>query len=97
MPPGDGRLGVMGSGKERKEPTEQSSFFFFFFTAALVAYGSFQDRGQIGAAAAGLRHIHGNSSHVCHLYHTLQQCRILNPLSEARDQTHNLTETMLGP
>ena len=27
---------------------------------------------------------------VCHLHHSSQQHRILNPLSEARDQTHNL-------
>ena len=26
-------------------------------------------------------------SHVCDLYHSSRQCRILNPLSEARDQT----------
>ena len=31
------------------------------------------------------------------LYHTLQQCQILNPWSKARDQTCNLTETTLGP
>ena len=30
-------------------------------------------------------------SHICHLPHSLQQHLILNPLSEARDQTHNLT------
>ena len=28
--------------------------------------------------------------HVCQLHHSSQQCQILNPLSEARDQTHNL-------
>ena len=27
---------------------------------------------------------------VCYLYHSSQHCRILNPLSEARDRTHNL-------
>ena len=26
-------------------------------------------------------------SHICDLYHRLKQCRILNPLSRARDQT----------
>ena len=31
-----------------------------------------------------------DSSRVCNLHHSSQQCRILNPLSEARDQTHNL-------
>ena len=32
-----------------------------------------------------------DSSHVCDLHHSSWQCRILNPLSEARDQTRNLT------
>ena len=31
-----------------------------------------------------------NLSHVCDLHHSSQQRRILNPLSKARDQTHNL-------
>ena len=30
---------------------------------------------------------------VCDLRHSSQQCQILNPLSETRDQTHILTET----
>ena len=29
-------------------------------------------------------------SHICDLHHSSQQHRILNPLSKARDQTHNL-------
>ena len=29
-------------------------------------------------------------SHVCDLYCSSQQCQIFNPLSEARDRTHNL-------
>jgi len=29
-------------------------------------------------------------SHVCDLHHSSRQHRILNPLSEAREQTHNL-------
>ena len=29
-------------------------------------------------------------SHVCDLHNSSQQCQILNPLSEARDWTHNL-------
>ena len=35
-------------------------FFFLLFRAALVAYGSSQTRGLIGAAAAGLLHSHSN-------------------------------------
>ena len=29
-------------------------------------------------------------SHVCDLHHSSQQCQILNPMSEAKDQTQNL-------
>ena len=36
-------------------------------------------------------------SYTCNPHCSLQQCRILNPLNEARDQTHILTETTLGP
>ena len=32
-------------------------------------------------------------SHVCDLYHSSQQCWILNPISKARYQTHILMET----
>ena len=35
-------------------------------------------------------------SHIYDLCCSLQQCWILNPLSEARDQTHILTDTMSG-
>ena len=50
-------------------------FGFCPFRAAPAAYGSSQDRGRIEAAAAGL-------------YRSSQQCRILNLLNKARDQTH---------
>ena len=33
-------------------------------------------------------------SRVCNLHHSSQQRQILNPLSEARDQTHILTDAM---
>ena len=33
----------------------------FFFRAEPAAYGSFQARGRIGAAAAGLHHYHSNA------------------------------------
>ena len=33
-----------------------------------------------------------NLSCICDLHHSLQQCRILNPLSEARDGTHFLLD-----
>ena len=41
-------------------------------------------------------------SHIRNLYHSLQQHWILNPLSKAKDRTHNLMDTswflyLLGP
>ena len=66
---------------------------FLFLMAAPVAYGSSQARGWTGAAAARLHHSHSNTgSSTC--TGTLQQCQILNPLSEARDWTHFLMDTM---
>ena len=50
---------------------------FCLFRATPSAYGGSQAGGPIGAVAVGL-------------YHSSQQCRILNPLSEARDRSHNL-------
>ena len=57
-----------------------------------MAYGGCQVRGPIGATAAGLRHRHSNtrSKLRCDLHHSSRQCQILNPLSNARDRTHNL-------
>ena len=37
-----------------------------------------------------------DSSHIYDLHYSLQQNQIVNPLSEARDQTHILKDTMLG-
>ena len=36
-------------------------------------------------------------SHVFDVYHSSWQCRILNPLSKARDRTRNLMETRRIP
>ena len=48
--------------------------YLFAFRAAPVVYEHSQARRQIGAAAASL-------------HHSSQQCRILKPLSKARDGT----------
>ena len=63
--------------------------------ATPAAFGSSQARGLIGTRAAGLHHSHSTtrSKHICDLLHNSQQCQILNPLSEARDQTHILMDT----
>ena len=67
--------------------------------AAPEAYGSFQARGQIGAAAAGLHDNQGNTRSEPDLWPMLQLGSrwILNPLSKAKDQNHILTEKMPGP
>ena len=63
-----------------------------------MAYGGSQDRVLIGAAAPSLHHSHTrpNLSRMYNLHHSSQQCWILNPLSEARDQTCNLQRILVG-
>ena len=58
-----------------------------------MAYGGSRARaarGLIEATAASLYQSHSNASRICDLLHRSWQCRILNPLSEARHRTHNL-------
>ena len=78
-----------------RESSQSSLSFFLFclFRAAPAAYGGFQARGLIRAIAAGLHHSHSHTRSEPHLRpaHSSWQRRILNPLSEARDPTHNLT------
>ena len=42
-------------------------YFFLSFRAAPIAYGSFQARGPIGAAAAGIHHGHSSGGSELHL------------------------------
>ena len=74
-PPGSSRFKWGSSGP--KTPTFLSFFLFFLlFRAAPAAYGGSPARGQIGAAAAGLRHSHSSAiatpdqSLICSLRHT---------------------------
>ena len=64
-------------------------FCFRLFRAAPEAYGVSQARGLITAVAARLGHSHSNTRSEPRLRPTPQpqQCRILNPLSEAGDRT----------
>ena len=66
--------------------------FFFLFRAAPGAYGSSQARGQIQLPAHARATAIQDPSHVCNLHHSSRQCWILNPLSEARDQTQILVD-----
>ena len=68
--------------------------FFFSFRATPAAYGSFQGRGQIGAAATSLGHSHSNARSEPHLRPTPQLTAMnLNPLNKARNQIHILMNT----
>ena len=71
--------------------------FIFLFRFTLVAYRSSQARSQIGATllayATATDTVAWNPSHICGLHHSSWQHWILNPLSEARDQTHILMDT----
>ena len=64
--------------------------YFCFVGATLRAYGGSQARGQIGATAANLYHSHSNARSEPRLQPSpTAHSWILNPLSEARDWTHN--------
>ena len=64
-------------------------FICFLFTATSAACGASRARGRIGAAAVRLHHNHSNEdpSCICDLRHSSQQHQVLNPPSEAGDQT----------
>ena len=74
-------------------------FFLSFvsFRAVPMAYGGSQTSGPIGAVAAGLHHSHNNVRSEprlqLDLHHSSRQHQILNPLSEAWDQTWILLDT----
>ena len=82
--------------------TKRSRYFRVFLFIDLIfcpfktepaTCGDSQARGLIWAVAAGLHQSHSNAtpSYICDLHHSSRQHQSLNPLSEARDQTHNLT------
>ena len=72
-----------------------SFFLLLLFRAASAAFGSFQARGQIGAAAASLPHSHSNIKSESHLQlcHSLRQQQILKSLGGARGWTQIFRET----
>ena len=91
----EARVRVFKRGSEKKKGLEIPSRFLFFFF--LVFFLSFlgphlrhipysQARGLI-AVANDLRHSRSHTRSELHhdLHHSSQQCRVLNPLSKARD------------
>ena len=74
-------------------------FFFFFFLCFLWPHPQLMEVSRLGiklevqlpayATATAMR----DPSHVCDLHHSSPQCRIPDPLSEARDRTCVLMDT----
>ena len=73
------------------------SFFFFFCLFAIswadpVAYGGFRlgVESELQPPAYARATAMWAPSLICNLHYSSQQSQILNPLSKARDQAHNL-------
>ena len=68
-------------------------FFFFFFLGPHLRHIEVPRLGvesELQLPAYATATATQDPSRVCSLHHSSRQCRILNPLSEARDQTCNL-------
>ena len=81
----------------RKKKTYKHIYYiggFFGGEPTCVAYGSSQTRGWIRATSEAYATATAmqDLNCVCDLYHSSQQCQILNPLSEARDQSRILMD-----
>ena len=59
--------------------------FFFLFMAMPVAYVSSRARAELPACT--LATAVWDLSHICGLIQSLHQCRIINPVSQAREWT----------
>ena len=67
--------------------------YFLLFRVSPAAYGSSRARAQIGAIAYTRATAMPDPSHIYDVHPSSWQRWILNPMSEARDQTHVLMET----
>ena len=66
-------------------------FFICLFRAGPAAYGSSWARGQNSYSCWPMPQL--QQCQIWALHHSLWQCRILNPLRKARDQTHILMDS----
>ena len=67
------------------------------FRASPMAYGSSQVKLELQLPAYATATVTQDTSHVCDLHRSSQQCWILNPLREARDWTCILMDTSRVP
>ena len=65
--------------------------FFFFLTLHVQHMEIFRLGVKSELPAYATATAMQDLSHICNLHHSSQQCWMLNPLSKARDWTHNLT------
>ena len=72
-----------------------SSFFFFFKWPHMEVPG-LGGESKLQLPAYTTATATPDPSHICDPRHSLRQHWILNPLTEARDRTHILTDTMSG-
>ena len=89
-------------------PWKEARFYFHFLFFVFLPFLGLLSRHvevprlgvsselQLPAYATATATATGDPSLVCNLHHSWQQRGILNPLSEARDQTPILTDTMSG-
>ena len=91
---------AMGTDKKKTRRTRFLNFFFFFFffcvlglhlrhTKILRIGVELELQLPANTTATAMQDL----SCICNPHHSSEQCRILNPLSEARDQTSNLMVT----
>ena len=69
------------------------SFFFHILNLWHMEIPSLGVKSELQLLANTTATVMPYSSQICELQHSSQQCQILNPLSEARDQTHILMDT----
>ena len=78
------------------ETLQSDSFFFFFFFCFLGLHLWHMEIPRLGLESVLQLLVYATAtdtpdlSRVFDPHHSLRQCQILNPLSEARDQTYNL-------
>ena len=77
----------------------RASVWYFFFFGCLGHYPLHMEVPRLGTEselqlpACTTGTAMQDLSHICSLHHISQQCQILDPLSEARSQTHILMGT----
>ena len=67
--------------------------FFFFLYPQHMKVPKLGVESELQLQACTIATALRDQSHICDLHHTSQQCWIINPLSEARDQTPVFMDT----